>query len=355
MAKLFSFKPRVGANPLFDPLRELTIPTASLLGMYEGYRKAEEAIHQIDREVTFEGTPPAAANHANTQTAQGYVEPRPPFLDEQNVVVDEEGMVWKGRALIRRYSARRPGPKDFLRHLKTGVATKEINEGTLIETAWPNTYGDWYAGLLRYIVAVPREDIRGPIVLNRELAGRSYVKRDLDALGIPLLSSECGVQIKNARILRMLDPHYEFHEQDVENFRKAFSIAPPQPIPGSLIYLARYDFKSEAVDRTYPSELMAEIIKARGGIVVDTRECSPQKFDELAPYAETLVADQGSAMFGVMHWRTKRALELSRDNWWNSANVFMAKATGVERYRIAVIDNADRAFLEAELDALMQG
>jgi len=69
---------------------------------------------------------------------------------------------------------------------------------------------------------------------------------------------------------------------------------------------------------------------------------------------ETVIADQGSALFGVMHWQTKNVIELTRRDWWHNANLFIAKASGVERYAVIEIDGLDEAALRARIEGRLR-
>jgi hypothetical protein len=79
-------------------------------------------------------------------------------------------------------------------------------------------------------------------------------------------------------------------------------------------------------------------------VVFDTRQASPEAFDELAPHTETLVADQGSAVFGVLQWQSKALVELFVNGWWHSANAFFAEASGVQHHEVIAVDRLGEAF-----------
>jgi hypothetical protein len=69
----------------------------------------------------------------------------------------------------------------------------------------------------------------------------------------------------------------------------------------------------------------------------------------MAPQMETVIADQGSALFGVIHWRTKNVIELTRRDWWHNANLFIAKASGVQNYAVIAVDGLDEAALRKRI------
>jgi len=95
--------------------------------------------------------------------------------------------------------------------------------------------------------------------------------------------------------------------------------------------------------------MTANIIEDIGGRVFDAREASPTKFNEIAKETQSVIADQGSALFGVMHWQTKNVIELTRRDWWHSANLFIAKGAGVENYAVIAVDGLDEDALRARI------
>lgn len=341
-------------NAALDVVRGWAVGAARLARFYQPYTVEESHWVPSSRSIEFTGDAPRAGNLSTRQTAQAYHEPRAPLVAVGAIDYAPAGLAWSQGTLLRMASIRQPGPKDFLDALaRRGAPAQSIPIGTIIESSTPTTYGDWFAGILRNIVAVGAADIPQPLVLPVALAAKPYVQRDLQRLGVQYISSDGGVRISAAHVLREVHPLYEMGPQDAANFRRAFAISPPPARSGSILYLGRFDFASEAKDRTYPSETMAALVRARGGVVLDTREASPDRFDALASEAETVIADQGSAMFGVLHWQTRKVLELTTNRWWNSANVFLAKATGVGHYRVMVVDEADETVLRTTLDEFL--
>jgi capsular polysaccharide biosynthesis protein len=191
------------------------------------------------------------------------------------------------------------------------------------------------------------------LLLPASLGRKSYVQRDLDRLGIPFVVADQPTYVARAHVLAKQIPSYYWGPAQVAAYRRTFGLTPSSPQPGSLLYLSREGVQSEAIGREYPSAQVAEIVRRLGGTVFDTRQASPQAFAELAPLAETVVADQGSALFGVLQWQTTRVLEITTDRWWHNANLFFARASGVEGYAVLVCERYDAVGLQKRMIQLL--
>lgn len=51
-----------------------------------------------------------------------------------------------------------------------------------------------------------------------------------------------------------------------------------------------------------------------------------------------------------MQWRTKNVIELTRRDWWHSANLFIAKGAGVENYAVIAVDDLDETQLRTRIE-----
>jgi hypothetical protein len=134
-------------------------------------------------------------------------------------------------------------------------------------------------------------------------------------------------------------PSYYWKKTDVDLYRNKLKIEIRNPKPGSIVYLSREKFISEIVDRIYPSRAISNLILGLGGRLFDTKFASPSEFFDISRNVETIVADQGSAIFGVLQWRSKHVIEVTTDRWWHNANLFFSKSSGVEKYSVVVCDN----------------
>jgi hypothetical protein len=131
----------------------------------------------------------------------------------------------------------------------------------------------------------------------------------------------------------------------VAAYRNAFKFHPAAAAQGSISYLGRFGTVSESVQRRYPSELVADVVRSLGGVVFDARQADPRRFEDLAETTETVIADQGSALFGVMQWRTRSVIELAHSWWWHNANLFIANGAGVENYAVIHLDETSESQL----------
>lgn len=329
-------------HPLVRARVKLAAPLQKALaaaGRWEALSAAETDMRQTD-------AIPVSGDRT-TQERLVYTTPREPYLDVDDVLYTPEGLAAKNGRYVARYSIRPPSTAEILK-TRSGKGAERIECGTLIETETPYTYGDWVADYVLSLVTA--NDIVAPLILPAVLARKSYVIRDVEALGLDYHVAERPLRIAKARVIRKRIPSYYWGPDDVSAYQKAFNVTPPPARPGSLIYLARFDTKSEAAQRQYPSEDVARIVESLGGVVFDTRHASPEKFNTLAPQMETVIADQGSALFGVMHSQTKNVIELAEDDWWHNANLFIANGAGVKNYAVIHIYGKDEAMLRQRIE-----
>lgn len=279
------------------------------------------------------------------QRRLAYKTPRPESENIDNLLYTPEGMALVDGKIIERFSVRAPSVPEILN--TPNEASRTIPAGTIIEAETPYTYGDWVGDFVRALVTAA--DIVEPVIMPAILAEKAYVTRDVAALGLKLEIADAPLLIEKARVLRKCVPSYYWRSEDVEAYRKAFKLAPAPARKGSITYLGRFETLSESVQRQYPSETVAKIVEDLGGFVFDARYASPDKFNDMAPQMETVIGDQGSALFGVMHWRTKTVIELTRRDWWHNANLSIAKAAGVENYAVIAIDDLDENALRERI------
>ncbi|MFC2951749.1 hypothetical protein ACFOOP_07400 [Marinicaulis aureus] len=321
-------------NAIVAPARR----AAALAGRWTPYAAAELETRQTQT-LTLSGDKPE-------QKRLVYAAPRPESETVQNLLYTAEGMGVADGRIVERFSIRAPSLPEIL---KTPAApARRIAQGTVIEAETPYTYGDWVGDFICALVCA--EKIAEPMVMPASLAGKPYVKRDIAALGLTMEVAEAPVLIEQATVLRKRIPSYYWSEKEVSAYRKAFDLTPPPAREGSITYLGRFGTVSESVQRDYPTEETAAIVKSLGGDVFDTHNSSPEVFNDMAANMETVIADQGSAIFGVMHWRTKNLIELTRRDWWHSANLFIAKGAGVENYAVIAVDDLDEAALRARIE-----
>ena len=280
-----------------------------------------------------------------------YDRPRPESEEVENLLYSPQGMGIQRGKVVERFSVRAPSIKEILSAPSLQPAAT-LQAATVIESETPYTYGDWVGDFICALACA--DDVTGPIALPADLAAKPYVVRDIAALGHELYAVDAPVLIEKARVLRKRIPSYFWGPGEVSAYRKAFDLDPPAAKPGSIMYLGRFDTVSESVQRAYPSETVAKIVESLGGHVFDTRAAAPALFNDMARDMETVIADQGSALFGVMHWRTKNVIELTRANWWHAANLFIANGAGVENYAVIAVDDLDEAALRKRIEGQLK-
>jgi len=340
----------IGNNDWRHPLVRMRVGVATpiqmtlaAIGRWEPLTEKEKATLQTET-LTLSGDRPP-------QKRLVYATPRDEYADVENILYTSQGIAAVNGRPIARYSLRPPSTLEILKAPLT-EAVKSIPAGTIVETETPYTYGDWVGD---YVLALISTDkIIEPLVLPNCLAKKHYVIRDVEALGINYIIADEPVLIEKARVIRKRTPSYYWGPEDVAAYRKSYKVTPPPAQEGSLIYFGRFGTISEASQRHYPSEEVARIVETLGGKVFDTREASPKKFDELAPEMETVIADQGSAVFGMMHSQTKTVIELAEDTWWHNANLFICKGSGVQNYAVIHIFNKDEAALRERIEEHMK-
>jgi hypothetical protein len=276
-----------------------------------------------------------------------YKHPRPEFLDVEDLIYTPQGLAKHKGRYTARYSLRPPSTVEILRTWNVAPA-QSLPHGTVLECETPYTYGDWVGDYVLSLVTAT--NLVEPLILPAFLADKAYVIRDVEKLGISYVIAREPVRIEKARVLRKRVPSYYWGPEHVAAYRAAFKINPPPAAPGSIVYLARFDTVSEAAQRRYPSETVARIVESLGGEVFDTRNASPAAFEALAPRMETVIADQGSAVFGVMHSSTRTLIELAEDDWWHNANLFIAHGAGVKNYAVIHIYNKTETDLRARIE-----
>lgn len=311
---------------------------AKRLADFEDYSAEELETVQFGPPVPLKGDQP---DHRRRR----YAVPREKVVEVADLVYSEYGIGYLGQTIVRRCSVMDPSLSVYFG--KRPKAEETIDQACILEMETPYTYGDWVGGGLGTLVGF--EALPGPLILPSWLAEKAYIRRDLDRLGFDWRPVEKPVRVKQAFLLRKTIPSYDWTADTASAYRRAFGVQPPVPDAGSLIYLARFQTRSEAHQRRYPSEKVAEIVENEGGTVFDTREASPEAFDRIARQTECIVADQGSAVFGVLQWQPRALVELFVDGWWHSSNAFFAEATGVRHHHVIAVDKIPPEELEGRI------
>jgi capsular polysaccharide biosynthesis protein len=288
--------------------------------------------------VPFAGDVPVSAGRDHHQIRRRYARPRAAASTVANLLYTPRGIAWADGAAHERHSAAVPGLGDLIRPPRIDRAER-IAQGTVVQTVTPATYGDWFDELLSTL-ARNIDDIVEPIVLPRRLAGKSYVLRDMEAVGRAWRFADRDLLIGSAKVLHQIEFNKGWTVETAAAMRALLRPQPPAADPGSVLYLSRRGVRSEAGDRDYPHDLVEAVVSEFGGEVLATGASDIERFKSVGRHAETVVADHGSALYNLIHWRTARVVELASDAWWNNAFLFYADTLGIADYTIIRSDLA---------------
>ncbi len=323
-------------------VKSAAIRLAKATGRYRDVARSRQAKKVVDS-LRIKTAPSGFTNI----TVEEYAVARGP-KSVRNVIVTPNGLGIRNGCIDRSLSVH---PPSFLEMAFAGRrCTAEVAQATLLQAQTPNTYGDWVAQCLMSLTR--HHPIRYPLAVPRTLFAKSYVKRDLALLEIAHFEVKSNILVREAMVLPQSRPVSSFSCVDIEHYRNAFGISPPEPEPGSLIYLSRVGETAEAVGREYPNREIAEIVTALGGTVIEAQTASLEKYKECATKAETVIADHGSAMCNLLLWRTKSVIELYTTDWWNKYFVCLAYACGIPNYTLIGIDKFNETTREQVICAV---
>ncbi|WP_375201912.1 glycosyltransferase 61 family protein [Hyphococcus sp.] len=297
--------------------------------------------------VPFKGDIPVSAGGEYGQHRLSFAQERPIFEEVGNLVATPGGGAWKDGVFYEKYSAVKPG----LRMLTADHQPKKtVAAGIFIQSEHVDTFGDWMSEYLAPLASLPQID--APVFLPSALAAKSYVQRDAARLGIDFTGIEEPLLIERATVLRQTRVVRYWRPEQARRLQALLKAAPPAPRPGSLLYLSREGENSEVADRTYPSLLVEEAVRKRGGQILRTATASLEDYLNAAEQAETVLYDHGSAAYNMAYWRPRRAIEFVSDDWWMNSFLFFAASLGVKDYTLICTDRpgvAER--LDMALDA----
>ena len=262
-----------------------------------------------------------------------YANARPLTVTESNMLLAPNGVAWKGRTARPEYSTGRIVRAAHLMPMPKRAEAVRIPEGTLIQCQHASTCGDNLSEQIKGIALCRKRGVPvpEPVVLPAAYASKGYVRPQLDRLGVRYIFAEQPVLIERATII--LKQHYSvtWSPEEIEAWRAANETWPAPPQQNSIIYLSRLGVKSELhTDRDYGSEQTGRIVEALGGTVVETAKTDFDGFTLLAPQADIVIADHGSALFNMLQWRTRAVIEIVSDDWWDPNFTFFGVAMGVE-------------------------
>lgn len=332
---------------MFDKfaIRHFILSFAALSGSYQPFTEHEHRCVQKEA-AYFLGDIPKNAGIEHNQYRLDYEVSRSPQEEVCNLLYTPRGMGWLKGTLYERFSIQQPAVKDLLIPPLLNGVTK-LSQGTVVQVETPYTYGDWVS---EHLICLTRAlPICSPLLLPKYLMDKSYVRRDLELLGIETFTVEQPVLVQKAVVLHKTRHSHNWTASEVEAYRQAFRVKPIQPRPGSILYLSREGENCEAMKRSYPSKLTADIMEELGAKVVLAQQTTYEEYRALAEEAETVIADHGAAMCNLLFWNTKNVIELFSDQWWTSCFLFLAKALGISNYALIRVDNIEQLELRRKL------
>lgn len=323
-------------------VKQICLDVAKFLGRYRSYSASERALIQREA-VNFVGDLPiGTTEHCHYRVE--FLQPRPFQTQINNLMYTPAGMAWIEGHLDVRYSLREPALRDLVRE---PIPTDSIPFGVIIQAETPYTYGDWVSEHLTCLSrATP---LPAPLLLPRSLSNRPYILRDLALLGTNFIRVEQPIYLQTALVLHKTRFSHYWTKAEALACKQALGVQLKSTRPGSIIYLSRANEVSAAQQRSYPSQLIAEILADLGAKIVYTRETCYEDYLAIANEAETVIADHGAAINNLLFWKTKNVIELYTNNWWTNCFLFLSHALGVQNHALVCVDNRDKAALREHL------
>lgn len=322
-------------------LKHAGISLARAIGRYAEWSEAERRIVQAEP-LFFHGDLPPMAGAELNQRRVVYAEPRPLITHAAGIVYTNRGMAWQGGRLERRYSFQEIGFRQIWE--RTRRATKHYGAASILQSQTPCTYGDWVS---EHVAALAQaslgKELVEPLLLPSWWLQKPYVKRDLAVLGIRAEAVGSPVLIEQATVVNKTRSSHYWTREEVQAVMAAMNIHPAACHPGTALYLSRKGERSEGPKKRQVDNDVVESAMEQAGVkVVRTAGRTLEEYRLLAPWAETVFADHGSAMYNMMHWQTRRVVELFSPDYWDSSFLFFADALGISDYHLYQIDGSTK-------------
>ncbi|MEL6519174.1 MAG: hypothetical protein AAFQ39_15770 [Pseudomonadota bacterium] len=279
------------------------------------------------------GDTPAGRYRDNFITMPDYVADRPMTETVDNLLYAPGGIAWHQGAACEEYSTGVIVRAEHMLPFPKKAQAKRIPEGTIIQCQHGRTWGDFVSEQVKGLVLCRQRGVPfpEPVVLPGRYAQKSYVRPQLDRLGIRYIFADTPILIERATVILKQSYSVIWTPEGIEAWRTAYGIDPVQPEPNSITYLSRLGVESELhTDRSYGSEATGRIVEDLGGRVVETAKCDFDDFGALAPGADIIIADHGSALFNMLQWRTRAVIEIVSDDWWDPNFTFFGVSMGIE-------------------------
>jgi Glycosyltransferase 61 len=283
-----------------------------------------------------------------------FARPRPFVSRVSDLRYTPRGMAWVNGRLERRYSFEEIGLRQLLDFPRRPV--REYAQATVLQAQTPFTYGDWVSEHVAMLALALREKLFvAPLLLPARWAAKPYVRRDLAAMGIAVEPADGTLLIRNAQVLHKRRPNHYWTEAEAGAILEAMSIVPAPAAPGSALYLSRLGERGEGPQRELNNAAVEAAMQAAGVRIVRTAGRTLDDYIALAPHAETVFADHGSALYNVMRWSTRRVVELYSPAYWDSSFLFLMNSLGITDYHTWRIDaDIDVGALAERIRTLMR-
>lgn len=274
--------------------------------------------------------------------------------ERSNVRYSRHGLAWIGSAVdVHASSASPKNLQSLIREAPVRV-NHWIDEGTIIETKHPFTYGDW---IPEHILSIARSpNFPRPLVLPKFLKERSYVIEELSAAGIDFMFPTDALGMRRATILHKAHHFNLLLNEDVFRIRDLFEISNVIPEPGKIIYLSRRGVRSSnsMSPRNYNSDRVESLIECLGGTVLRTNHMSARDYADVSGLADIVVADHGAAIYNIIRWRPRALIELVTKDWWSNCFCFLSSACGLRYHGIADVSDISGYELQKKIMAHLE-
>ena len=303
--------------------------------------------------VPFKGDLPDFAGTEMNQYRLEYCKPRQRTAHADGVTYTSDGMAWIDGKLQRKYSIREVGPRHVWKPRQAAQERYEV--ASLLQSQTPTTYGDWISEHVASLAdAKSRGELVAPLLLPASWYRKSYVQRDLLKLDIEAEPVAQSVFVEHATIINKIRPGHWWTDAEASTFRQVMKIRLETARPGSAIYLSRLGEKGEGPQREINNRVTEAAMETAGVRVVRTVDCTREDYIELAPFAETLFSDHGSAMYNMFYWKTTRIVELYSPTYWEASFLVLSRALGITDYSLWRIEHtADPSALAGRISALL--
>ncbi|HWH81175.1 MAG TPA: glycosyltransferase 61 family protein [Burkholderiaceae bacterium] len=259
--------------------------------------------------------------------------PRPRVTHASNLLYTRLGMAWQSGTLQRRYSFQEVGPRHILERPRGAART--FARASILQSQTPLTYGDWVSEHVAALsVAIVERRLVEPLLLPQWWFSKSYVQRDLGLMGIRAEGFDATVRIEDATVIHKTRHSHFWARSEVEAIVAAMKIVRRPCAPGSALYLSRKGERGEGAARQVNNDVAEAAMTESGVQVVRTAGLTREDYIDLATSAETVFFDHGSAVYNMLHWQTRRVVELYAPTYWDPSFLLLADCLGIHDYHV---------------------